>query len=67
MAFFPKKKDHQWSLIRISSGFNTFHILKQNLAKKLDTYMREFADNAKVIEDCKSNGQRSEEDINDTV
>lgn len=29
------------------SGFNTFNILKQNLAKKLNTYMTEFAENAK--------------------
>lgn len=44
--FSQKKKDHQWSLARVSSGINTFHTLKQNLAKKFDTYVTEFADNA---------------------
>lgn len=44
--FSQKKKDHQWSLPRVSPGINTFHTLKQNLAKKFDTYVTEFADNA---------------------
>lgn len=46
LAFFPKKKDHHWSLTRISPGVNTFRILRQNLAKKFDTHETEFADNA---------------------